>query len=95
MSGGYQPKASDVAPPLPTTGSGVAPATAFVRCGPNLVINRNEVASWSFESRSYMNGSGPTIMTIVMANGEKHRIEHQAQYLDGADVYKIEKDLMK
>lgn len=64
---------------------------SLVRITRDLSINPQAIASLSRNARYYMNGSGPTVLTIRMMDGEEHRIEHTPHYLDGNDVYAIER----
>lgn len=66
----------------------------FIRCGRDLTVNRDEVASVRWDRRHYMNGPGDSFLVITMNTGEEHRIAHQPFYLDGTDCYKIEEAII-
>ena len=70
------------------------PKSPLVRIARDLILNRDEVAWCDTDRRSYANGPGPTFLVIQMKDGSRHRIEHTVGYLDGVDVYKIEKMLL-
>lgn len=68
----------------------------FVRCGPDLIVNRAEVASVEWDRRHYFNGPGTSHLVITMNHGGQHRVEHTANraLYDAVDCYKIEKELL-
>lgn len=66
----------------------------FVKCGPDLIINRDEVASAEFDRRHYMSGGGTTHLVITMNHGGQHRVEHRTFGYDQVDCYKIQEALL-
>lgn len=69
-----------------------AKAAKFVRCGSDLTVNRNEVASVEWDRRWYANGSASWLI-ITMNSGKQYRLENGRGYYGGADCYAIEKEI--
>lgn len=65
----------------------------FIRCGRDLTVNRNEVASVEWDRRMYMNGSSSWLV-ITMNDGRQHRIESTYGHYDSVDCSKIEKEII-
>lgn len=55
-------------------------------------INPAYVAEMQIEHRHYVNGSD-AILTITMATGSTFSIMHEPHLYDGADIYKIEREI--
>lgn len=64
----------------------------MIRIG-DLSINPAWVASTNIDRRHYMNGPGRSVLEIRMYDGHVHRIEDTSQYLDGVDIYAVEKNI--
>lgn len=69
------------------------PKSPLVQVTRTLNVNRDEVSWTHMDRRMYVNGSDSAIV-IHMKDGTEHRIRHTAGYLDGDDIYKIEKMLL-
>jgi len=56
-----------------------------------LNLNPVFIASTEIDDSRARNGSGASRLVICMHDGAEHHIEHTAQYLDGDDIYEIER----
>lgn len=66
----------------------------FVKCGPDLTVNRDEVASIEWDRQRYSSGAGHTALVVTLNSGVQHRILHRSHGYDAVDCYKIEKDIL-
>lgn len=65
----------------------------FVKCGPDLVVNADDVSSLSWDKADTWRG-GDSYLTITLKNGVRHRITHRAYGYDAVDCYEIQKALL-
>jgi len=62
----------------------------FVKCGRDLTVNRNDVASLEWDRSDNWSG-GDSYLVITLNSGLRHKVKHQPHTYDGADCYAIEK----
>ncbi len=65
----------------------------FVKCGPDLTVNRDDVASLNWDRADAWRG-GDSYLTITLNSGVQHRIRHQNYGYGGVDCYEIEKAII-
>lgn len=65
----------------------------FIKCGPDLTVNRDDVASLSWDRADTWRG-GDSYLTITLDSGVQHRIRHQSYGYDRVDCYAIEKAII-
>lgn len=65
----------------------------FVTLIDGLTLNRHEVSSITVTNTTYAFGAPTVVLEVTMKDGSRHRLKHEPQYLNGADVYLIEKRL--
>ena len=66
----------------------------FVKCGPDLTVNRDEVAAVSWDRGQYAYGPRDSKLIITLANGIQHSVVHNPHHLGGVDCYKIEREIV-
>lgn len=66
---------------------------ALIKVNDELHINPELVASMELDRRHYFNGPGDAVLTVRMFDGNVHRIKHGPQYLNGVDVYAVQKTI--
>lgn len=62
-----------------------------MRIKKGLNLNPAFIASAIIDDSRARNGSGASRLVICMHDGAEHHIEHTSQYLDGDDIYEIER----
>lgn len=65
----------------------------FVKCGPDLTVNSNDVASLEWDKADTWRG-GDSHLVITLNSGIQHRIKHRAYGYDPVDCYEIEKAII-
>lgn len=63
--------------------------TKFIKCGPDLTINRDEVASLSWDRADTWRG-GSSYLIVTLNCGVQHKIKHDVYGYGAVDCYKIE-----
>lgn len=65
----------------------------FVKCGNDLTVNRDDVASLEWNRADTWRG-GDSYLVITLNSGIQHKVKHQAYGYDAVDCYKIEKAIV-
>lgn len=65
----------------------------FVKCGPDLTVNADDVSSLSWDKADTWRG-GDSYLVITLNSGIQHKVKHQAYGYDAVDCYKIEKAII-
>lgn len=67
--------------------------TKFIKCGNDLTVNSNDVASLAWDRADTWRG-GDSYLVITLNSGVQHRVRHQAYGYDTVDCHEIEKAII-